>query len=56
MSALAAQLRVIALLLADFAAVLPPLAALGDHTVAGRMRALLSISHVDLLSLKLTLP
>jgi putative ABC transport system permease protein len=50
MPALAPQLGVISLLLAYLAAVFAPLAALGDHAVAGRMRALLSVSHGDLLT------
>src|SRR5207248_10097620 len=46
MPAFASQLDLLALLLAVFAAVLPPLAASGDQTRAGRMRALLgSLRH-----------
>jgi hypothetical protein len=46
--AVAVQLDLITLLLAAFAAVLAPFAAVGDHALAGRMRALYGLCHRNL--------
>jgi hypothetical protein len=45
MVTLATQLRLLAFLLTNFAAVFAPLAAFGDHASAGGMRAFLGASH-----------
>jgi hypothetical protein len=45
MATLASQLRLLAFLLTNFAAVFAPLAAFGDHAGAGGMRAFIGASH-----------
>jgi hypothetical protein len=48
MAAFAAEFCLLPFLLAGLAAVLAPFATLGDHAIAGRVRAFLkSFSHVD---------